>query len=119
MIYRAARLILPLVYHLVQQRRDCLVPTVIPYVPSADDNLGAEFRLTAKRVMAQPALHSPRHTNRNIRQLTAELGCVELTMHTCEIANVFRVRRMSAVLYDCDAPWRIELEAELFLEVRP
>ena len=101
----------------MQQRRDCLVPAVILYMAPADYNLRAEFRLAAKRIMPKPALHSPRDTNRNIRQLAAELGCVELAMYTREVANVFRVSRMCAVLYDCDTLWRIELERELLLEV--
>jgi hypothetical protein len=38
-------------------------------------------------------------------------------MYTREVANVFRVSRMCAVLYYCDTLWRIELERELLLEV--
>jgi hypothetical protein len=38
-------------------------------------------------------------------------------MHARQVADVLRVSRMRAVLYNCDTPWRIELERELLLEI--
>lgn len=119
MVHREAGFILPLMHHFVQQCRDGLVPAMILDMPPADDDLGAEFRLAAQRIVSEPALHSPRNTNRNIGKLAAEFGSVELPMRARQVANVSRVRRMCSMLDDCDPLWRIELKRELLLEKGP
>jgi hypothetical protein len=48
-----ARLILPLMHHLVKQGLDSLAPSVASDVTAADDNLRLTVRLSAKSVVAE------------------------------------------------------------------
>jgi len=96
MIHGAARFVLPLMYHLVQQRLNRLVPSVPPDVTPADDNLGAMPQLTAQRVMTKPRFHSPRYADRDRAQLAAKLRCIEGSMRMRQLADEAGIIRATA-----------------------
>ena len=116
MIHRLASLILPLMHHLMQQRRNGFLPTMPPNVTPADHDLGTKLLLAAQRVMPEPPLHPPRHANRNVRKLTTELRRIELPMRTREITHITLIVRMRP-LPRCsprdDRTRRLEIEREL------
>src|SRR5690348_17937364 len=89
--------ILPLVHHLVHQGVDDLFPPMAPYVPPTDGDLpkgsvavsrwlssrraversSGRAVQPSRRIVPQPALHSPRDPNRHHAQLAAEVFPVE------------------------------------------
>lgn len=95
MIHFPAVFILPLMHHLVQQRGNRLIPTMIPDMPPAYHDLGTIPLLTTQRVMSQPPLHPARHSNRNVRKLPSELQSIELAMRTSQRTRKLLVCWMS------------------------
>src|SRR5687768_1861842 len=116
-----AALVLPLVHHLVQQRVHSLVPTVATDVPPADHDLGTAALLAAKYVVAEPALHSPRHPDRNRCELAGEPRFVEPCVMVLENTHERLIGRMSrlcrAGLFGSRIPLsrarRVEIERKL------
>ena len=116
MIHRLASLILPLMHHLMQQRRNGFLPTMPPNVTPAYHDLGAKLLLAAQRVMPEPPLHPPRHANRNVRKLTTELRRIELPMRTREITHIpliIRMRPLPGSNPRNNRTRRLEIEREL------
>ena len=116
MIHRLASLILPLMHHLMQQRRNGFLPTMPPNVTPAYHDLGAKLLLAAQRVMPEPPLHPPRHPNRNVRKLATKFRGIQFTMRTREVTHVTLIVRMRP-LPRCsprdDRTRRLEIEREL------
>ena len=116
MINRLAGLILPLMHHLVQQRRNRFIPPVPPNVTPAYHDLGTKLLLSAQRVMPEPSLHPPRYANRNIGKLATELRRIELPMRTSEITHkplIVRMRPLPRCNPRDDRTTRLEIEREL------
>ena len=116
MIHRLASLILPLMHHLVQQRRNGFVPTMPPNMTPADYDLSTKLLLAAQRVMPEPPLHPARHPNRNVRKLATELRRIQLPMRTREITHIpliIRMRPLPGSNPRNNRTRRLEIEGEL------
>ena len=97
MIDLHSSLVLPLMYHLMQQGMNRFVPSIAPNMPSTDDDLRLMPRLSAPRVVTEPGLHPAGNTNRNSCQLTAELHCVQIRMLPGELSCKALIGRLSSI----------------------
>ena len=72
MIHGSARLVLPLVNHLVKESVNRLVPSMLSDMPAADHDLLTVTRLSSKCVMAEAGFHASGDPDGNGAQLATE-----------------------------------------------
>ena len=84
MIHSQPRFILPLMHHLVQERVDCLGPTVTAHMTSGNYDLTQSSVMRTWCVMAEPPREPSRNLNLQRRERTAEVLEVELRMLCAE-----------------------------------
>ena len=110
-------LILPLVHHFMNERLNCLAPSMTSNVSTADRDLRALARRVAVSVVPEPALHPSRHSNRNSRERPAESLPIELFMRALEPLGHRFIIAMSFLRRPRLAWRRLELQSELRLIV--
>ncbi len=114
---------LPLVHHLMKQRFDGVGPTVASEMAAADGDLRA-VTISARRVVAQPALHPSGETNRDARELAAKARRVQLSMRLFHPVHDRRILGMRALttwdaLGDGDRMAEDDSAGDPFLGPRP
>ena len=80
MIHWQPRFILPLMHHLVQQRVNCLGPSITAHMTSGDHDFAQTAVVRAWSVMTEPPREPSRDLNLQRCERTAEVLEVELRM---------------------------------------
>ncbi len=90
-------LILPLMYHLVQQRVKSLIPAISPDMAPADDNFRLASCLATPHIVAQSALHAPRNSDWKAIQLTPKSRLIEKCVVLEKLAHEWLICRVCAL----------------------